>query len=293
MTMTIEQAKQIRLEYYLQSLGHTPVRRRGIKVWYYSPLRNERTPSFKVNVDRNLWYDYGIGKGGGIIELTMEMYHTHDISQVLKLIERQSSVSISFQPFFCQTKTVEPTFMYVENLPLTQPALLKYLAGRSLDIDICKAYCREVHYSINGKRYFAVGFPNRSGGYELRNPFFKGCISPKDITIIQLHSELKDCCVFEGFADFLSYQTFQLRQDSPFDCNQHHDFIVLNSVSNLQKAIPLLADYGSILTFLDNDKAGRDAHQKLVGKYGDKVQNMSTMFSNFKDVNDFLCKLGR
>ena len=47
--MTIEQAKQIRLEDFLQSFGHTPVRRRGIMVWYFSPLRNERTPSFKVN----------------------------------------------------------------------------------------------------------------------------------------------------------------------------------------------------------------------------------------------------
>ena len=33
--------------------------------------------------------------------------------------------------------------------------------------------------------YFAVGFPNRSGGYEIRNKLFKGCIAPKDITHIR------------------------------------------------------------------------------------------------------------
>ena len=291
--MTIEQAKQIRLEDFLQSLGHTPVRRRGIKVWYYSPLRNERTPSFKVNANRNLWYDYGMGKGGGIIELVMEMHQTRDISQILKMIERQSPVSMSSLPTSYQPQTTEPVFKDVEVLSLTQPALLKYLAGRSLDIGICKQYCREVHYSINSKRYFAVGFPNHSGGYELRNPFFKGCMTPKDISIILDGTTQKECCVFEGFADFLSYQTFQLRQDSPFGSNRHQDFIVLNSVSNLRKATPLLAGYDSILTFLDNDRAGQDAHQKLVGDFGDKVRNMSTLFPDFKDVNDFLCKSGR
>lgn len=90
--MNIEQAKQIRLEDFLRSLGYTPVRRRGTNIWYYSPLREERTPSFKVNTDLNLWYDYGKGMGGSIIELMMEIHHTRDISQVLKLIAQQSPV---------------------------------------------------------------------------------------------------------------------------------------------------------------------------------------------------------
>ena len=78
--MTIEQAKQIRLEYFLQSLGYTPVRQRGNKLWYHSPLHSESTPSFKVNTDRNQWYDFGIGRGGSIIDFAMLYYHTTDIS---------------------------------------------------------------------------------------------------------------------------------------------------------------------------------------------------------------------
>ena len=291
--MTIEQAKQIRLEDFLRSFGYTPVRRRGIKVWYFSPLRNERTPSFKVNAERNLWYDYGMGIGGGIIELMMQMHHTRDISHVLKLMERQSPVSLSSLSYSRQPQSVEHAFKNVEVVPLTKTPLLKYLAERCLDIDICKQFCREVHYSVNDKRYFAIGFPNRSGGYELRNPFFKGCMTPKDISIIQSEERHAECCIFEGFADLLSYLTFQLRHDSPFGCNRQQDFIVLNSVSNLRKAMPLLDGYGNILTFLDNDQAGQNACLEIVEKYGDNVQNMSTRFSGFKDVNDFLCKSGR
>lgn len=291
--MNIEQAKQIRLEDFLQSLGHIPVKHSGIKVWYYSPFRHEYTPSFKVNSNRNLWYDYGLGKGGSIIELMMEMHHTRDISHVLKLIAKQSPVSISLLPSNYRPQPVEPAFKNVEVLPLAKPALLKYMADRCLDIGACKKYCREVHYSIKNKQYFAVGFPNRAGGYELCNPFFKGCMTPKDISIIYLDDQQKECCIFEGFVDFLSYLTIQQKHHSPFGSTGNQDFIVLNSVTNLRKAMPLLADHGSILTFLDNDKAGQDAHQKIVMEYGDKVQNMSAMFPEFKDVNDFLCKSGR
>ena len=292
--MNIEQAKQIRLEDFLRSLGYTPVRRRGTNIWYYSPLREERTPSFKVNTDLNLWYDYGKGMGGSIIELMMEIHHTRDISQVLKLIAQQSPVHPTMLNASNRSLPEEPIFKDVEIVPLAHPALLKYLAEeRCLNIGICQQYCCEVHYSINGKRYFAIGFQNRSGGYELRNPFFKGCMSPKDISIIRAETPQQECCVFEGFADFLSYLTFQLRIDPLFDGNRCQDFIVLNSVSNLCKAIPILAEYDSILTFLDNDQTGQNAHQKIVSVAAGIVQNMSSRFSDFKDINDFLCKLGR
>ena len=47
--MNIKEAKQIRLVEYLRIIGHSPVNARGCQYWYLSPLREERTPSFKVN----------------------------------------------------------------------------------------------------------------------------------------------------------------------------------------------------------------------------------------------------
>ena len=52
---------------FLYSLGHSPVKQQGINLWYKSPLREETEPSFKVNIERNQWYDFAIGKGGNII----------------------------------------------------------------------------------------------------------------------------------------------------------------------------------------------------------------------------------
>ena len=77
--MNIETAKQINLADYLHSLGYSPVKQQGINLWYKSPLREETEASFKVNTERNLWYDFGLGKGGGIIELAAHLYATDHV----------------------------------------------------------------------------------------------------------------------------------------------------------------------------------------------------------------------
>ena len=65
--MEIQNIKQISITDYLQQQGYSPARVQGIHYWYCSPLRNERTPSFKVNTERNQWYDFGSGEHGDII----------------------------------------------------------------------------------------------------------------------------------------------------------------------------------------------------------------------------------
>lgn len=62
--MDIQTAKQIRIADYLHSLGFSPVKQQGINLWYKSPLREETEASFKVNTERNQWYDFALGKGG-------------------------------------------------------------------------------------------------------------------------------------------------------------------------------------------------------------------------------------
>ncbi len=47
--MNIEEAKSIQLEDYLRRMGFNPVKQQGDSIWYCSPFREEKTPSFKVN----------------------------------------------------------------------------------------------------------------------------------------------------------------------------------------------------------------------------------------------------
>lgn len=56
--MTTQEAKNIRIADYLQSLGYSPVKQQGKSLWYKSPFREETEASFKVNAELNQWYDF-------------------------------------------------------------------------------------------------------------------------------------------------------------------------------------------------------------------------------------------
>lgn len=273
--MNTNEAKRIRIEEYLHSLGYNPVRRQGNSLWYKSPFRDEQEPSFKVNTERNLWYDFGAGKGGNIIALARELYASDSLPYLLKRIAEQTPsvrpVSFSFggQPLS------KPSFRQLEVVPLSSPALLSYLRQRGINTELAKRECREVRYLTDGKPYFAVGFPNRSGGYEIRNKLFKGCIAPKDITHIQQEQPKESCYLFEGFMDYLSFLTLRLERCPNRPELDGQDYIVLNSTSNLSKAIRPLGDYGCIHCFLDNDKTGMEAVQELREEYGLRIRDAS------------------
>ena len=132
-----------------------------------------------------------------------------------------------------------------------------------------KEKCSEARFTHNGKRYFAIAFPNGLGGYEIRNRYFKGCIAPKEISHIRQSGKARNTCyVFEGFMDYLSFLT--LRQES---CPNYpeldgQDYIVLNSVSNINKALYPLGNYERIHCFFDNDHAGMEALRQIREEYG-------------------------
>ncbi len=215
---------------FLQS-EHRPVKQQGINLWYKSPLREETEASFKVNTERNQWYDFGLGKGGGIIELAAHLYATDHVPYLLEQIAEQTPHVHPVSFSFGKQSSSEPSFQQLEIVPLSSPALLAYLQGRGINIELAKREWSEARFTHNGKRYFAIAFPNGSGcthngkryfaiafpngsgGYEIRNRYFKGCIAPKEISHIRQSGKARNTCyVFEGFMDYLSFLT--LRQES-------------------------------------------------------------------------------
>ena len=131
--MNIEEAKNIRLEDYLQSLGYQPVKQQGNNLWYNSPLRAEKEPSFKVNLDRNLWYDFGMGKGGNIIALAQELYQSNDIPYLLNHITEQSP-SVRPVSFSFGQQPLQPSIApQIEIVSLSSPALFAYLQERGIN----------------------------------------------------------------------------------------------------------------------------------------------------------------
>lgn len=280
--MNIQEAKSIRLVDFLAGLGHVPVRQQGSGIWYKSPFRTEKEASFKVDFRKELWYDFGLGKGGDIITLAKEIYRTDDISHVLRCIEDKRAV-LKPVTISCPVEKAAPAFQELKIRPLANRILLAYLKERCIDVETAGKICREASFKRNGKNYFAIAFPNISGGYEVRNRFFKACISPKDITCITNGQETGRCYVFEGFMDYLS-----LEPAFPFWAKG--DCLVLNSVSNLPKAFSFLSRYDDIYSCLDNDAAGNNTVMVMKEKYGGRVHDLSQEYAGYKDLNEYLCR---
>lgn len=299
--MNIEEIKQISITDLLTYLGHKPVmKRKGGKQWLYkSPFREERTASFSVSTEKNIWRDFGDSKGGNIIDLAITLRGNCTLHSALLWLEEQyksfgTNMSIeddsSKKTFQNPRRPSESEIKNVRIEPLTHRALLSYLLSRAIPIDIGSKYCKEVHYTIYNKEYFGLCFMNIVGGMEIRNPYFKGCHGEKAPSIIHVskdkHTEC--CCVFEGFMDFLSYQTLYYRKDPIITQEERCDCIVLNSTSIVNKAIPFMSVYSKIYCYLDNDRAGDNALAAIKRELALKTVYMGNLYNDYKDLNDYL-----
>ena len=274
--MEIQHIKQIAITDYLQQQGYAPARVQGIHYWYYSPLRNERTPSFKVNTERNQWYDFGSGEHGDIIDLVCAL-HRCTISEAIRLLSGAKQVAHQEFSFGGERKISERKLEILSAQPLSNPYLLRYLAARAIPLPVASAYCSEVLFRNMNRTCYAIGFANDALGWEIRNMYFKGCIAPKAITTISKATDVLQ--IFEGFMDFLSWQT--LNPSSTCDT------IVLNSLALLPRIQEKIKSYKQVEGFLDNDDAGRKSFAVLRQMFPQVVDG-ATRYRAHKDLNEWL-----
>lgn len=275
--MDARQMREIPIADFLSAMGIHPTKQKGNALWYSAPYRTERTPSFKVDTAKNVWFDFGTGKGGDIFDLAGEFIGSGDFLLRAAFIAKSGTCPLPALEQPERSEKKEPVFNDIWVRPLQDTRLLGYLEERGINAHVAIPNCEEVRYRVRGKRYYAIGFRNDAGGLELRNRIFKGCIPPKDISLKRNGSDV--CAVFEGFMDCLS--AMQIGTIAS-------DWLVLNSVSNVEKAVKVLQGYERIECYLDNDDAGRRTLEKLRANFGEKVIDRSSLYADHKDLNEFL-----
>ena len=278
--MNIEKAKQIPIELVLQKMNYKPSKTNGFDVWYSSPLHEEKTPSFKINTKINRWYDHGLQKGGNIIDFIAIKFN-YTIPEVLKFLENYSNESIfSFQKQkniafnFSETETIVNIIKVVE---IQHFALKEYLENRKIYHCESESNLKEVHYEVNGKKYFGIGFKNRSNGFEIRSKYAKICIGKKDISLVVKGYKNK-LRIFEGFFDYLSFLN-KFKSDS--------DFLILNSIALINRCDEILSNYDEIELYFDNDAAG-NSHTKSTQEKFKNAKDCRAFYKDFKDLNEWL-----
>ena len=289
--MNVKQAKELALADFIERLGHEPSSRRGNDVWFKSPFHpDERTPSFKVDASRNLWYDHSRGVGGTIIDFAEHYFGVVDVSDALAAIERSvGGVMAPRSPLAAPVRDEQarerPTIESVSRIQ--DGGLEAYLESRAIPVDLARLYLKEVSYLVDSRRYRALAFENQAGGFEIRTPTFKGTLGTKDIT--QFHAPGRvEAAVFEGSFDFLS-TLVHYGIEAP-----RSNVIVMNSVAFTEKTIAELKarSIEKVYAYLDHDQAGENTLARLQAEPW-TVADASGFYVDFKDANDYLQALQR
>ena len=275
--MNCTQFNKISVEVVLQSFGHFPTKQNEKEAWFINPFSKENDASFKINKNLNCWYLFSEGIGGNNIDL-MKKYLNASISEVLNWAENQNFSSFHQQSGNYKLFNLPKTYEIVEVKDIQHPALVQYLKSRKVERQ--KHFIQEIHYQMNDKKYFGIGFKNDSDGYEIRNAYSKICLGKKDITTIKNNS--KSLLVFEGFFDFLSFKNIEESLE-----NEPSDYMILNSVSMINKIKNSLETYEKIDLYFDNDEAGNRAVE-IIKNEKIEAEDCRVLYSDFKDLNDWL-----
>lgn len=305
--MRAKEARDIPISEFLESSGIKPLKqaKSGQELWYSSPIRNgDSNPSFKVDTAKNLWFDFGLSRGGNIIDLVCELTHS-TVKEALAILDRSGAyrgMSCTDHHFptplprksAVQTSLLDEkkkaageiekvSFEIVSVSDVQDARLIDYLRSRKIDVNIAKSYLKEIRYKrIDGlKSYYALGFPSGKS-FEIRSRNFKGSVGiRKEISALNLENN-KSLSIFEGFMNFLAFLSHQGITDF------QNSVIILNSVNLKGRALEIISGYefSKIYLFLDNDEAGETAKQFFIDNIPNTpIIDKSDLYAGFNDFN--------
>jgi len=292
--MNIEHAKHIPISEILSKINIYPKKVTPNKLYYLSPWRKEKTPSFIVNIPENFWFDSVEGTGGNLItfvciylERQNEEHTVIDALRWIKYLSGIASIPELLEKSFDEQDSV---LMLKSKKSISNIGLIHYLQKRGIPQSFAKQYLKElhVHNKLTDKSFLALGLKNEYGGFEIRNPAIKGSLRPKAITFIRGRIiKPEGIHLFENMMDYLS--TITQRNGKRFP----DDVIILNSLTCLRQALPYIHNYGYrfAYTWMDNDTAGIKATDILDRFFKTeealKHVRMNPVYAPHKDVNDW------
>ncbi|WP_432221783.1 toprim domain-containing protein [Flavobacterium sp. TMP13] len=279
--MNTNQAKLIPIEIILNSMGFTIIKEAGNDLWFISPFYSaEKTASFHVHKQKNYWYCFSTGFGGNTVDLIIKLEKC-TVSEALTFLQNFDSFSFQKQIISSpEIKQEETDNKVIRIIKVQHIALKQYLTARCITKTFVKNQIKEIHYEIHRKKYFAIGFKNRSDGWELRSKYAKICLGKKDVTLITTQSNLLR--IFEGVFDFLSF--LEIMEN---DSVENSDYLILNSAALIVKNIEILDQYNSIELYLDNDTTGDKYSNFIKSKFINTV-DFRCRYKDFKDLNEWL-----
>lgn len=263
------------IETLLASAGYTPIRPTATGAMYRAEYRGDTNASLSVDYDKNVWYDFGTGTGGDVADL-YRLLHDCSIGDALRAVrDGESSIALT-SPKVLQTARECPIKVTAYREIRPTDATAKYLTEqRGLTY---WEHLYHVNYANAGKPFFGIGWLSIDGGWHIRSLGKAKFCTSQQISFVERGSD--NCIIFEGVLDYLSLCQM-------FPTYRSYDAIVLNSVTNANKAIEMVKEYKVIHLLFDNDNAGNAATATLLEALP-QAQDSRSFFFPYNDVNEFL-----
>ena len=288
MLLSSQIKEQISLVDLLSRLGYQPVRTAGQEILYLSMIRDSDTkPSFAVNDGLGVWYDHGTGKGGNIIDFGLA-YWKMPFQEVLEKIMQVAGNPLPLKDWAPEAKFRKRSAVKIPHYEIQEikelgnnPAITEYLQSRCV-WEAAQGRLKEIYYYVEDQKrlrkyFFAAGWQNELGSWEVRNQYFKGCLGHKAISFIP--GDDTKLAVFEGYLNYLSWLT-----ENP---QATGSVLVLNSIALIQGAIRKAKDYPEVNLFFDRDSAGHLAGLDFK-KAVPQATDCSHHYLHYNDYNDKL-----
>ncbi len=129
--------------------GYIELKKAGSNYKGLSPFKSEKTPSFMVSAEKNIWHDFSSGKGGDVISFVMEVEGLN-FPEALEMLAKRAGVELKPRTKEQTTNSSNKNRLYEANelamkyfhvtLSKNQTAKDYFLKERAMKTDIIKQY---------------------------------------------------------------------------------------------------------------------------------------------------------
>lgn len=132
--------------------GYVKMQKKGNSYFGLCPFHNEKSPSFSVSRDKQMYYCFGCGAGGNVFTFIME-YENYSFVEALKLLADRAGVTLpaedtsrearrraDLRSALLEINKLAAKYFYAQLKAPQGQLAWKYLKGRELDDETIKAF---------------------------------------------------------------------------------------------------------------------------------------------------------
>lgn len=139
--------------------GYVTLKRRGNSYMACCPFHHEKTPSFHVNRDKQMYHCFGCGVGGNVITFVME-YENFSFPEALKMLAERAGVNLPEQNYSKEQRQRENYKTVLKEMNRTAAIYFNYLLTATPAGAHALEYYHNRGFSDDTIQRFGLGYAN-------------------------------------------------------------------------------------------------------------------------------------